>query len=81
MQIVPQKLTTPSCTDGKGKCPPEDCGGYPGYQNFLKIVNDPKNPEYEEMREWAGLFEGEKWDPNEFDIKETNEILIEGEYQ
>ena len=30
-EIEPNKVTTPSCIGGKGKCPPEDCGGYPGY--------------------------------------------------
>lgn len=80
-KIVPQKLTTPTCTAGSGKCPPEDCGGVPGYQNFLQIINDPEDPEYEEMREWAGLSENEKWDTKEFDLEMTNEIVSTGDYK
>lgn len=71
-RITPEKVTKPSCIKGKGKCPPEDCGGIWGYPDFLDAVSNPDNPEYEEMREWAGLEEGEEWDVNEFDLEKTN---------
>ena len=37
--------------------------------------------EYVEMREWVGLSEEEEWNPKEFDLEETNEILSAGEYK
>ena len=41
----------PICGDGKLQCPPEDCGGIPGYYNLLEALRDPDHPEHEEMLE------------------------------
>jgi hypothetical protein len=37
-EIIPQNDASilPRCVDGKGMCPPEDCGGPPGYQDLIK---------------------------------------------
>lgn len=45
----------PMCTKMEGQTPPEDVGGVYGYKDFLKIIQNPNDPEYEEMREWAGM--------------------------
>jgi hypothetical protein len=58
----------PLCIDGKRACPPEDCGGTWGYENFLKIIMDPRHERYEEMLEWVG---GE-FDPEHFDAREVH---------
>jgi hypothetical protein len=29
------------CLDGQGACPPEDCGGPPGYADLLAALADP----------------------------------------
>jgi len=63
----------PLCNQGKRSCPPEDCGGIWGYQDFLEAIKDPKNPEHDEMLEWVG---GE-FDPEYFDVGEVNEVLAE----
>ena len=34
----------PLCLAGKRACPPEDCGGPPGYEDLLKIDSDPSPP-------------------------------------
>ena len=47
-------LKYPICVGGERACPPEDCGGIPGYENFLEIINDPKHEEHENMLEWVG---------------------------
>jgi len=67
-KILPRDVNTdyPICIKGKRACPPEDCGGVWGYKNFLEIISDPDNDEYEEMLEWIG---GE-FDPEHFDAKE-----------
>lgn len=55
-KILPLDKDTdyPKCIAGKRSCPPEDCGGVWGYEDFLKIINNPDHEEYEEMIEWAG---------------------------
>ncbi|SFJ22559.1 plasmid pRiA4b ORF-3 family protein, partial [Albimonas pacifica] len=44
----------PRLTDIIGRCPPEDVGGLPGYEDFLDAVSDPNHPEHENMIRWAG---------------------------
>ncbi len=62
-----------SCVKGKRACPPEDCGGVGGYQNLLAVLQDPSDPEYEDWMEWVG----DEFDPEFFDLQETNNILSE----
>lgn len=44
----------PICVAGQNACPPEDCGGPPGYANMLEILRDPEHEEYEEYVTWLG---------------------------
>lgn len=74
-KIIPQPSVKPELLDGKGACPPEDCGGVWGYQNLLQILADRKHPEHQEHREWLGLFDDENYDPDEFDLEETRELI------
>ena len=55
----------PVCIDGQRSCPPEDCGGTGGYEDFLKIIMDPQHEQYRETLDWVG---GE-FDPEHFDAK------------
>jgi hypothetical protein len=64
-KILPleQGIHYPVCVTGKRACPPEDCGGVPGYGLLLEILKDPSHPEHEEMFEWLpGDFDSEKFD-------------------
>lgn len=74
-KILPYKPgdVLPVCSDGCRACPPEDVGGIPGYEMFLEAISDPSHPEYEEMLEWVG---GE-FDPEHFDLAQTNDLLRE----
>lgn len=73
LEEISEKIVLgPVCLDGKGACPPEDCGGPWGYANLLEILADPKHSEYKEMREWLGLDKGEELDPNAFDLDDVN---------
>lgn len=50
---VPGELY-PRLTDISGRCPPEDVGGIPGYEEFLEVMADPKHPEHEDLKRWHG---------------------------
>lgn len=69
-KILPreQNVNYPVCIKGKRACPPEDCGGVGGYENFLEIINNPEHDEYEEMLEWVGG----AFNPEHFDSREVN---------
>ena len=61
----------PSCIEGAQACPPEDCGGAPGYADLLETLADPDHEQREEVLEWIG---GE-FDPAHFDIAAVNRAL------
>jgi Plasmid pRiA4b ORF-3-like protein len=61
----------PRCTGGSGACPPEDCGGPPGFDEFKRAIADPGHPEHEELLAWYG---GE-FDPGEFSVEATSALL------
>ena len=61
----------PLCLAGANACPPEDCGGIPGYYNLLETLADPKHPEHGDLKDWIG---GE-WDAARFDLEDTNKTL------
>jgi hypothetical protein len=50
--------------DAVGRCPPEDCGGAPGYGHLLEILADPDHEEHEETLVWCGgRFDPARADP------------------
>ena len=61
----------PACTDGARACPPEDCGGNPGYENLCAAMADKKHPEHANLIEWLGA----KFDPEAFSLKQVNDRL------
>ena len=75
MNITPLKVDRPYVTKGKGKCPPEDCGGIFGYEYMLEVLTNPKDPEYKELLPWLGMEKGDVYDVHEFDVDEVNEEL------
>jgi len=68
--IPAEKKKYPVCLAGENLCPPEDCGGAGGYDHLLKTINNPKAAEYEELVDWMGLEDGEKYDPTAFHLAE-----------
>ena len=61
----------PVCLGGANACPPDDCGGIPGYYNLLEALVNPKHPDHEHLKDWIG---GE-WDATRFDLEDTNKML------
>jgi len=68
---VDPNITYPACTDGQLACPPEDCGGIPGYYFLLEATRDPNDERHEEMLDWVG----NDFDPQAFSIDEVNRLL------
>jgi hypothetical protein len=61
----------PRCTAGARACPPEDCGGIPGFAEFVEAMADPRHPEHKALRTWYG---GE-FDPAAFSAEQTSSLL------
>jgi len=61
----------PVCLAGERACPPEDCGGAPGYANLLDVLRDRTHPEHRDMLAWAGR----GFDPERFDLAAVNRKL------
>ncbi len=61
----------PICTEGQLACPPEDCGGIPGYYGLLDALSDPSHEQHEEMLEWIGDYA-----PENFSVDDVNRLLI-----
>ncbi len=64
----------PRVLAGRGACPPEDVGGLFGYYHFLKVINNPRHPEHEDMLEWAGG----NFNPTAFNAHEINRTFHGG---
>jgi hypothetical protein len=60
----------PVCLGGKRACPPEDCGGTPGYEQVLKALADRRNPKHRDLIRWLGIY-----NPEAFDLEQVNQRL------
>lgn len=62
----------PVCLAGARACPPEDCGGYPGYVELLEAMGDPRHERHKELLEWIGG----PFDPEAFNVEIVNRDLL-----
>ena len=69
-QTLPEADAYPECLEGQRACPPEDSGGVGGYEWKLEVLQNPAHREYEEIREWMGDF-----DPEKFSLDDVNRRL------
>lgn len=53
----------PRFIEGERDCPPEDCGGIPGFYEMLEARADPQHPDHAEIAEWL-----DGYDPDELDV-------------
>ena len=67
--IKEKRAKYPKCIAGERACPPEDCGGIPGYFRILDIIKDPNHEEYEEIVNWlkTHVVNYYPYNPEEFD--------------
>jgi hypothetical protein len=61
----------PDCVGGKLNCPPENCGGIPGFYELLATLADKRHPERKEMLAWLGG----TYDTQTFNQEEVNQQL------
>jgi hypothetical protein len=61
----------PVCTDGQLACPPEDCGGIPGFYDLIEVLSNPNHERREEIMEWIG----DEFDPQAFSVDKVNRML------
>lgn len=57
----------PRCLDGARACPPEDCGGPPGYERLCAAITDPAgtDEDTEDLLDWFGDYDPEAFDATE----------------
>jgi pRiA4b ORF-3-like protein len=55
-------VSYPHYIGGEWDCPPEDCGGIPGFYNMLDALADPGHPDHGDVAEYL-----DGWDPKEID--------------
>lgn len=65
-------VSHPVCIVGEHACPPEDCGGRPGYGLLLGALRKLDHPEHDSMVERFG----EDFDPDAFDLDAVNRRLM-----
>ena len=66
----------PICLKGERACPPEDCGGIPGYFALLEIIKNPNHEEYDKWMAWlGGEYDPEYFDPEQVSFDDPKERL------
>jgi Plasmid pRiA4b ORF-3-like protein len=50
-------VSYPRYVGGERNGPPEDCGGIPGFYEFLEALADPAHPSHADVTEWAGDYD------------------------
>ena len=68
------KQAYPACVAGERACPPEDCGGIPGFYDLLEAIEQPDHPRRDELLDWLGG----GYDPQAFSIEAVNRALRPG---
>ncbi len=69
--ITDGRSGAPRCLDCAGACPPEDCGGFIGYEEALAALDDPDHPDREEL-----LYRiPDGFDPHAFSVTSVNAAL------
>lgn len=65
------RIRYPRCVAGRRACPPEDCGGPPGYAHLLRTLAGRRTGARRELLDWLGG----PFDPEAFRVAEVNARL------
>ena len=66
------RMNYPVCVGGENACPPEDCGGIPGFDQLKKTLAGTDSEEKDEMLTWVGGY----YNPKSFDPNFINKHLL-----
>jgi len=66
------RIRYPRSPAGAGACPPEDCGGPPGYHDLQRALRSRKGWHYQHARE---VFGAGRWDPAAVDLAAADAAL------
>ena len=75
-KILPREtgVAYPRCIDGRGACPPEDCGGADGYQELLEAFNSPDPEQHQDAVIWLGEdFDPHYFEPNDVEFEDSDQ--------
>ena len=74
--VMPQddRLPYPLCIGGSRACPPEDCGGPSRYEEMIRVLATPDDPEHDDLLRWVGGY----FDPESFDANSVNRAFRRG---
>lgn len=61
----------PRFIEGARRAPPEDVGGLPGFEEFLRLMAEPSDPEHDSVVTWYGRFFG----PDDIGLATINQRL------
>ena len=69
IMIQEDGVSYPRCMAGERACPPDDCGGIPGYYELIEALKDPKHPERRRLLNWLKGHSGNiyPYKPDRFD--------------
>jgi hypothetical protein len=60
---------------GERRCPPEDCGGLPGYYDFLDAISGPDKGKGSQKKKEALAWYGRPYDPDDIDEEQIKTAL------
>lgn len=65
----------PDFRGGERRCPPEDCGGFPGYYEFLDIIAGPNKGKGSRQKREMLAWYGRPYDPDDIDEAQIRSTL------
>ena len=74
-KYCPPNFLTAFCLEGKNACPPEDIGGVEGYFEFCQIMENPLDPDFQEVASLFGYNKRRKFNRKKFEIGFVNSLL------
>lgn len=66
------RVNYPVCTGGENACPPEDCGGPPGFERLKQTLAGKDSEEKDELLSWVGGY----YNPSTFDPNFVNRYFL-----
>lgn len=61
----------PSFIDGARRAPPEDVGGWPGFEQFLEAMAKPRHPQRKDLVRWYGSV----FNPDDIGLDQINKAI------